>query len=272
MKINREQRFREFCAALDVYCAETPEADPSKMTVYAISMAVFGKKPGGDFYAFHENWLKLRQVGPGAPLVDMPAEAAADLESWTDQLKAQIMQRVTGIVRGVAGSFEQTAAMRVNALEGLCAEQSKRYEAVIATLLETEAELDEAKKGIAALTHDLEQEHDNVQRLLGRLEEREALLKALTPVATRSGGSSLASPDEGADNAPADDGLDGERQTYSDATEAALAPVSAVPAAVNDPKQTSVVVTNQPVLSQGEMPLVAGSDAEEAQIDEDDNG
>ena len=174
MNYNRNQRLKMICAAGDKIADETG-VNPSKVTGYAVSMAAFGRKPNGDFYALFEEWLRQRRAVPGAPPVDMPAEAAAELEHWTDHLKAQIMQRVTGIVRDVAGSFEQTTAMRVVALEHLCADQPRRNQEVLATLVDTEAELEAAGARIAALTGEIQQERNRVQRLLGRLEERGVL-------------------------------------------------------------------------------------------------
>ena len=177
MNNNRNQRLKMICAAGNRIVEETG-VNPSEVTGYAVSMAAFGRKPNGDFYALFEEWLRQRRAVPGAPPVDMPAEAAAELEQWADNLKAQIMQRVTGIVRDVAGSFEQTTAMRVVALEHLCADQSRRNQEVLGTLVDTEAELEFARAQIAALTGELQQERNRVQRLLGRLEERGALQPA----------------------------------------------------------------------------------------------
>lgn len=171
MNNNRNQRLKMICAAGNRIVEETG-VNPSEVTGYAVSMAAFGRKPNGDFYALFEEWLRQRRAVPGAPPVDIPAEAAVELEQWADHLKAQIVQRVTGIVRDVAGSFEQTTAMRVVALEHLCADQSRRNQEVLGTLVDTEAELEMARAQITALTGELQQERNRVQRLLGRLEER----------------------------------------------------------------------------------------------------
>lgn len=182
MNNNRNQRLKSIGAEADKI-VEEKGISPSEVSGYAVSMAAFGRKPNGDFYGLFDEWLKQRQAIPGSPPVDMPADAAAELEQWTNHLKAQIMQRVTGIVRGVAGSFEQTTTMRVIALERLCADQARRNRGVIETLVETEAELDNAQARIYELTDDLRQEREQVQRLLGRLEERDALFHALQPSA-----------------------------------------------------------------------------------------
>lgn len=188
MNNNRNQRLKIISAEANKIVEKTG-ISPSEVSGYAVSMAAFGRKPNGDFYLLFDKWLEHCQAMPGAPPVDMPADAAAELEQWTDHLKVEIKQRVTGIVRGVAGSFEQTTAMRIIALERLCADQARRNSEVIETLVETEAELDDAQTRIRVLTDDLQKEREQVQRLLGRLEERDALFQALWP---REGADSVA--------------------------------------------------------------------------------
>ncbi|ONF97017.1 hypothetical protein [Sphingomonas jeddahensis] len=270
MNNNRNQRFKLICAAADRIVEETG-VSPSEVTGYAVSMAAFDRKPNGDFYALFEEWLKLRRAVPGAPPADMPAEAAAELEQWTEHLKAQIMQRVTGIVRDVAGSFEQTTAMRVGALERLNADQARRGHAVIATLVETEAELGEAQARIAELSDELRKEREQVQRLLGRLDERDALLNVLRPVTATDSGTEItptAAPDAGA---VADGSIDQDRRSSDDTGEIATTASEPLVSAV-EPEQSPAVETDHPADGQVEMPLATSASAHTADDAGDDRG
>lgn len=266
MNNNRNQRFKLICAAADRIVEETG-VSPSEVSGYAVSKTAFGKKPNGDFYILFEEWLKLRQAVPGAPPADMPAEAAAALEQWADHLKAQIMQRVTGIVREVAGSFEQTTALRVGALERLNADQVRRGQAVIATLIETEAELGEEQARVASLTDELKQEREQVQRLLGRLEERDNLLKALRPEAAAHCGAPV-SPAT-LDNKAALRGGSGDvslplTRDFSD---------TAQPVVPNEqPDQPSAIETGHSPDGQVEMPLVTSVGTDRTIDGGDDHG
>lgn len=166
----RQQRLKMICAAGDKI-VETTGIGPSEVSGYAISQAAFGKKPNGDFYILHDLWLKDRQAVPGAPLVGMPPHAAAELEGWADHFRAEIMQRVTAIVRSIAVAFDQTTSLRVAALERFCADQAREKRAVIETLVETEAELDEVRKEKRGLEGEVQTLRNAVQRLLGRIEQ-----------------------------------------------------------------------------------------------------
>ena len=166
----RQQRLKMISAAGDKI-VETTGIGPSEVSGYAISHAAFGKKPNGDFYILHDLWLKERQAVPGAPPVDMPPHAVAELEGWADHFKVEIMQRVTAIVRSIAVAFDQTTSLRVTALERFCADHAREKRAVIETLVETEAELDEARKDKRGLEGDVQTLRNAVQRLLGRIEQ-----------------------------------------------------------------------------------------------------
>lgn len=268
MNNNRNQRFKLICAAADKIVEETG-VSPSEVSGYAVSMAAFGRKPNGDFYIHFEEWLKLRRAVPGAPPADMPAEAAAELEQWTEHLKAQIMQRVTGIVRDVAGSFDQTTAMRVAALERLNADQARRSQAVITTLVETEAELGEAQVRIVALSDELRQQREQVQRLLGRLDERDALLDALRPV-TADDAAARPAPPTGTDTeAVVDSGIDADGPSDDDPGEIATTADQPVASAV-EPEQPPAIDIDHPLDGQVEMPL-GNSDAADMADDADDD-
>lgn len=269
MNNNRNQRFKLICAAADKIVEETG-VSPSEVSGYAVSMAAFGRKPNGDFYVHFEEWLKLRRAVPGAPPADMPVEAAAELEQWADHLKAQIMQRVTGIVRDVAGSFDQTTAMRVGALERLNADQARRGQAVIGTLVETEAELGEAQARIMALSDELRQEREQVQRLLGRLDERDALLDAFRPV-TAAGAGARATPPTVTDTEAVGPGIDADRPSDDDAGEIATTADQPVVSVV-EPEQPPAIETDHPTDGQVEMPLGISDDADTADDAGDDRG
>lgn len=267
MNNNRNQRFKLICAAADRIVEETG-VSPSEVSGYAVSMAAFGRKPNGDFYVHFEEWLKLRRAVPGAPPADMPAEAAAELEQWTDYLKSQITQRVTSIVRDIAGSFDQTTAMRVGALERLNADQARRGQAVIATLVETEAELGEAQARIAALSDELRQEREQVQRLLGRLDERDALLGAFRPVTTADAGA-RATLLTVTDTAAV--GIDTDHPSGDDTSEIATLADQPVDRAVAS-EQPPAIEADHPMDGQVEMPLDASNDADPADMAGDDQG
>lgn len=267
---NRDQRFTLICATADRIVEETG-VSPSEVSGYAVSQAAFDRKPNGDFYTLFDEWLKLRRAVPGAPPADMPAEAAAELEQWTDHLKAQIMQRVTGIVRDVAGSFEQTTAMRVGALERLNAEQVRRGQEVIATLKETEAELNEAQGRIAALSAELKQEREQVQRLLGRLDERESLLNVLRPMTASESEARIISPAVPDTGTVVDGSIDADLPSSDDAGEIAATADQPVVRAI-EPEQPPAIETDQPADGQVEMPLVPRDYADQADVGGDGRG
>lgn len=277
MSNNRNQRLKMICAAGDKIVAETG-VNPSEVTGYAVSMAAFGRKPNGDFYALFEEWLKQRRAVPGAPPVDMPAEAAAELEQWTDHLKAQIMQRVTGIVRDVAGSFEQTTAMRVVALEHLCADQSRRNQEVLATLVDTEAELEAAGARIAALTGELQKERNRVQRLLGRLEERGVLQAEESGAADDQEASATLTGSPQPDMTAAVDALvngssDDEEVAADNGNEIGASVTADTTGDATGPTDLpSDISTDHPTNGQTEMPLVTSDNAAQANVGGDDRG
>lgn len=277
MNNNRNQRLKMICAAGNRIVDETG-VNPSEVTGYAVSMAAFGRKPNGDFYALFEEWLKQRRAVPGAPPVDMPAEAAAELEQWTDHLKAQIMQRVTGIVRDVAGSFEQTTAMRVVALEHLCADQSRRNQEVLGTLVDTEAELEMARTQIAALTGELQQERNRVQRLLGRLEERGVLQPEVPGAADDQEVSATLTGTPRPDMTAAVDALvngapnDAEVAPDDGNENGASVTADTTGEAIGRTDQPFDVPTDRPTDGQAEMPLVTSDDAGQADVGGDDQG
>lgn len=262
MNNNRNQRFELICAEADRIVKETG-ARPSDVSGYSVCQAVFGRKPNGDFYVLFEEWLKLRRAVPGAPPADMPAEAAAELEQWTDHLKAQIMQRVTGIVRDVAGSFGQTTEMRVGALERLNADLARRLQEVIATLVETEAELGEAQARIVALSDELRQEREQVQRLLGRLDERDALLDALRPVTAADRGTRVTPPTAPDTGAVVDVSVNADSLSGDDAGESATTADQPVVGVV-EPEQPPAIEVDPHQGGQAEMPLDASDAADEA--------
>ncbi len=277
MSNNRDQRLKLICAAGDKIVSETG-VNPSEITGYAVSMAAFGRKPNGDFYTHFEQWLKQRRAVPGAPPVDMPAEAATELDEWSDHLKAQIMQRVTSIVRSVAGSFEQTTALRVVALERLCADQARRNQEVLGTLVDTEAELEGVRTQITTLTRELQQERERVQRLLGRLEER-SMVKSEPPEAAGERMASAAStgalrPDmttavDALVNRSPDDAevaADGDKET------GASVMADTTCDAISRADQPSDIPTDRPEEGQVEMPLVTSDDADQADVSGDEDG
>ena len=273
MNNNRNQRLKMICAAGNRIVDETG-VNPSEVTGYAVSMAAFGRKPNGDFYALFEEWLKQRRAVPGAPPVDMPAEAAAELEQWTDHLKAQIMQRVTRIVRDVAGSFEQTTAMRVVALEHHCADQSRRNQEVLATLVDTEAELEAAGARVAALTGELQQERNRVQRLLGRLEERGVFQPEVPGTADDQEASTTLTdtprPDLTAAIGALVNGAPDDAEVTSDRGNDSGASVTAD--TTGDADQPADTPTDRHMGGQVEVLLVPSDDADQADVGGDDGG
>ncbi|CAM3222269.1 KfrA N-terminal DNA-binding domain-containing protein [Sphingomonas antarctica] len=265
MTNNRNQRFKTICAKADQIVFQTG-VSASELSGYAVSMAAFGRKPNGEFYAMFEEWLRQQQAVPGAPPVDMPADATVQLEEWTDHLKAEIMQRVTSIVRGVAGKFEQTTAMRVMALERLCADQSRRNAEVLQSLTETEAELSDAQARLQSLISELKQEREHVQRMHGRLEERDLLFQAL-----RSKTAALSNVD--GKHASDGDDIGAGGSTGVETASIADAPSMAQPVEEpNEPEQPQATKADRPLGGQAEMPLVTNNVADEAEVAGDDRG
>ena len=277
MSNNRDQRLKMICAAGDKIVNETG-VNPSEVTGYAVSMAAFGRKPNGDFYTHFEQWLKQRRAVPGAPPVDMPAKAAAELEEWSDQLKAQIMQRVTAIVRSVAGTFEQTTTLRVVALERLCADQSRRNQEVLGTLVDTEAELETARTQIAVLTGELQQERDRVQRLLGRLEERGVLPAVASGAADGQEASATPTGAPRPDMTAVVDALangmpDHAEVAADDGNETdALMTADTTGDTISRTDQPSDIPTDRPTGGQAGVPPVTNDAADQADVGGDDQG
>ena len=182
MNYNSEQRYKHICNTANSIVKTTGKI-PSELSGYEVSQAAFNKRPNGEFYLHYERWQKEASQSPISPLADLPTKAVVDAEKCVDDFKSQLNGHILNLYREASEAYEKASALRASGLERALADKERQHDEVLKTLIETEETLAGAEARIDLLTAETEELSNNVQRLLGRLEERDITRSSVTMAA-----------------------------------------------------------------------------------------
>ncbi|MFN3474771.1 MAG: hypothetical protein ACK4ZW_12085 [Blastomonas sp.] len=128
-------------------------------------------KPGGHLYGQVRDWRR-RECRPDPTLfAELPADAARDIRSITNDLADGLVTVAKRIMRDQSAIIEQAASRKIADAERRQAEAEAELADVAAEWQETEDALAASQKKVAALTEELAQSDKRAERLRGRIEQ-----------------------------------------------------------------------------------------------------
>lgn len=245
---------------------------PTELIPYDAAKAL-GIEPSGEFYKKVRDWKQRRAAERDAPVIEVPPHVQAEFRETVDRFASEAMASFLRAVRTVGGDLDRVATLRITDAERRADEAQAEVNGLVDHWTAAEAERDAALTRVAELEQALADASRREDAFTVRLEERDALLKALRPEARNNATASI-TPVPGGDDASVSDRHDGDRQIADVAvanggTAPADQPVDE--AVANEPEQPAAIEANH-IGGQVEMPLVTNHDAERADVAGDDEG
>ncbi|GGB23255.1 hypothetical protein GCM10011380_11190 [Sphingomonas metalli] len=244
---------------------------PAELVPYDAAKAL-DIKPSGEFYRKVRDWKQRRAAENDAPVMEVPPHVQAEFRETVDRFAAEAMSSFLRAVRGVGGDLNRVATLRITDAEHRADEAQAEVNGLLDHWTAAEAQRDAALARIAELEQALADARRREEVATVRLEERDALLRALRPGTSDNGSAAIMPSVPVADRASVGD--DDNRQVGDVAIDASSASAGQSVADVDadGPEQPPVIYTDHPEGGQVEMPLVTNDDAGQADVGGDSRG
>jgi len=239
---------------------------PAEVIAYDAAKAL-GIEPSGDFYKKVRDWKQRRAAEHDVPVMEVPPQVQAEFRETVDRFAAEAMSSFVRAVRGVGGDLNRVATLRIGDAERRADDAQAEVNGLLDHWTAAEAQRDAALARVTDLEKALADARRREEVAVVRLEERDALLKALRPE-PRSKGSAITPSAPGANLAS--DGNDGDRQVGNMAIDASSVTADQAVADVEGPKQSTVGDADRPEGGQVEMPLGISDNAGQADVGGED--
>lgn len=243
---------------------------PAELIPYDAAKAL-GIEPSGEFYKKVRDWKQRRAAEHGMPMIEVPPHVQAEFRETVDRFAAEVMADFLCAVRSVSGDLDRVASLRVTDAERRADEAHAEVNGLLDHWTAAEAQRDAAQAKIVELEMALA---DSLRRegvAAVRLEERDALLKALRPGSSNNNSAVIVPLVSATDGVSLDDDRDdpvGEVAIDADAAWEGQ-PVADIDSGV--PEQPSII-DDRPKDGQAVMSLVTSDDADQADVDSTDRG
>ncbi len=139
---------------------------------YQVAKKLGIEKPGGDFYEKVYDWRRRRQAESTVAAIEVPAEATAAFRAALDQFASEAMAEFNRTVRTIAGTIDQTAALRVADAERRRDGSEAEKIDLLDVCRQAEVDRDAALVRVAELQNALGEAQRQADKLTGRLEQR----------------------------------------------------------------------------------------------------
>ncbi|WP_288338540.1 hypothetical protein [uncultured Sphingomonas sp.] len=244
---------------------------PAELIPYDAAKAL-DIEPSGEFYRKVRDWKQRRAAESDAPVMEVPPHVQAEFRETVDRFAAEAMSSFLRAVRGVGGDLDRVATLRTTDAERRADEAQAEVNGLLDHWTAAEAQRDAALARIAELEQALADARRREEVATVRLEERDALLRALRPGTSDNGSAAIMPSVPHADRASVGD--DDNRQVGDVAIDASSASAGQSVADVDadGPEQPPVIYTDHPEGGQVEMPLVTNDDAGQADVGGDSRG
>lgn len=156
------------------------------------------------------DWKQRRAAEHDAPVLEVPPHVQAEFRETVDRFAAEAMSSFLRAVRCVGGDLDRVATLRINDAERRADDAQAEVNGLLDHWTAAEAQRDAALARVAELGQALADARLREEVAAVRLEERDALLKALRPETPDKRPSSMTPSGQGADWASLRD--DGDRQ------------------------------------------------------------
>ena len=140
-----------------------------------------GCEANGAFYEKVRDWRKRAEAERADHVIEIPAQALTELRDALDRANAEMVATFTRAVRAVGGDLDRAASMRVVDAERRRDQAEAEYADVLALCRRAEDERSEVQKRVGELEAALKAACLREERLLGRLEQRDAQGRNETP-------------------------------------------------------------------------------------------
>lgn len=244
---------------------------PAELIPYDAAKAL-DIEPSGEFYRKVRDWKQRRAAENDTPVMEVPPHVQAEFRETVDRFAAEAMSSFLRAVRGVGGDLDRVATLRITDAERRADEAQAEVNGLLDHWTAAEAQRDAALARIAELEQALADARRRDEVAAVRLEERDALLRALRPGTSDNGSAAIMPSVPVADRASV--GADDNRQVGDVAIDASSgsAGQSVADVDADGPEQPPVIYTDRPEGGQVEMPLVTNDDAGQADVGGDSRG
>lgn len=247
---------------------------PAELIPYDAGQAL-GIQTSGEFYKKVRDWKQRRAAEHDAPVMEVPSHVQAEFRETVDRFAGEAMTSFLRAVRGVRGDLNRVATLRITDADRRADDAQAEVNGLLDHWTAAEAERDAAQARVAELEKALADAQRREDILAVRLEERDALLKALRLETPDNSVSAIAPPAPSGNAAAADDRDDDDRQVGDVATvDAGIAPAEKpiTDAPADDKEQPPVIAADPRQVGQAGMPLVTSDDADQADVASGDQG
>lgn len=211
---------------------------PAELVPYDAAKAL-GIEPSGEFYKKVRDWKQRRAAERDEPIMEVPPHVQAEFRESLDRFTGEAMNNFLNALRMIGGDFNRNATLRIADAERRAGDAQAGENAMLDLWAATEAERDAALVKVAELNTALSDSRHREEVMTVRLQERDALLKALRLETTENGPAAVTPPMPGGDAAHAGDDRKG-----------------LIADAAVKPDQPPAIEAEHPQGAQGVMPLV----------------
>lgn len=145
----------------------------SEVRGYRVAKAL-GCDPGGALYERVRDWRQRRKAEIGATVIEVPPVAEAAFRAFLERMAAEAMAAFIQTVRSVGADIDRAAALRAVDGQRRASQAEDELEEVVTLWRTVEAEVVSARAQIKHLEQALRDAQRREDRLLGRLEQRDA--------------------------------------------------------------------------------------------------
>ncbi|WP_375271094.1 hypothetical protein [Sphingomonas sp.] len=221
-------------------------------------------EPSGEFYRKVRDWKQRRAAENHAPVMEVPPHVQAEFRETVDRFAAEAMSSFLRAVRSVGGDLDRVATLRITDAERRADDAQAEVNGLLDHWTDAEAQRDAALAKVADLEEALADAKRRADVLTVRLEERDALFKALRAGTPDKVAAAITPSAPDADHATVDD--DGDRLVSEVANDAstALAEEPVADSVADEQEQAPAIDARRATEDQVEMPLGVSDDADQA--------
>lgn len=148
----------------------------TQVTVTEVALAL-GAHPNTSIYAKVRDWRRRRLAGQAGSAVDLPSAAETSFQDVIDRHRSDLLREFSMSVRAAVSEHDRRTAPVIAAANADRDQAIADTAELVAGWEQAEQQVEQLKATVAELREQVVDEQRHVQRLLGRLEEREAIIK-----------------------------------------------------------------------------------------------
>lgn len=179
------------------------DCTPAELIPYDAAKAL-DIEPSGEFYKKVRDWKQRRASESGAPVMEVPPHAHAAFRETVDRFADEAMGAFVRAVRTVGGDLDRAATLRITDAERRADKAQAEANGLLDHWATAETQRDAALARVADLEQMLGDARHREDVMSVRLEERDALLKALRFETARDGAKSATSLEPEGQHVPID--------------------------------------------------------------------